>query len=122
MGRQTALFAGTAIAYSTAWQFTVATSSTKAEFVQALLAMKMAKYLQTVLNKLGIQQYGPTMIYEDNAAAIMMNELLTTMSSWHTSVGLLTQLMPSPRHWDGRCTIAMARASWDTWEQSIPTL
>eukprot|EP00957_Ditylum_brightwellii_P156430 11905482-Ditylum_brightwellii.AAC.1 len=69
---QTGLFAGTTIKFSTKWQITVATSSTKAEFVQAILATNMAKYLQTVLNKLGIQQCGPTMIYEDNAAAIMM--------------------------------------------------
>eukprot|EP00957_Ditylum_brightwellii_P137231 10463068-Ditylum_brightwellii.AAC.1 len=68
MGGQTALFAGTAIAYSAKWQITVATSSIKAEFVQVVLAVKMAKYMQTVLNKLGIQQCGPTMIYEDNAA------------------------------------------------------
>eukprot|EP00957_Ditylum_brightwellii_P110744 8445937-Ditylum_brightwellii.AAC.1 len=32
----------------------------------------MEKYLQTVLDELGIQQCGPTMIYEDNAAVIMM--------------------------------------------------
>eukprot|EP00957_Ditylum_brightwellii_P009366 708417-Ditylum_brightwellii.AAC.1 len=32
----------------------------------------MAKYVQTVLNELGIQQCGPAMIYEDNAAAIIM--------------------------------------------------
>eukprot|EP00957_Ditylum_brightwellii_P119617 9126303-Ditylum_brightwellii.AAC.1 len=32
----------------------------------------MAKYLCTVLNELGIAQHGPTIIYEDNAAAIMM--------------------------------------------------
>eukprot|EP00957_Ditylum_brightwellii_P027816 2103184-Ditylum_brightwellii.AAC.1 len=67
MGGQTVLFAGTAIAYYAKWQITVATSSTEAEFVQAVLATKMAKYLQTVLNELGIQQCGPTLIYEDNA-------------------------------------------------------
>eukprot|EP00957_Ditylum_brightwellii_P021616 1630051-Ditylum_brightwellii.AAC.1 len=72
MGGQTALFARTAIAYSAKWQITVAISSTKAEFIQAVSATKMAKYLQTVLNELGIQQCGPTMIYEDNAAVIMM--------------------------------------------------
>eukprot|EP00957_Ditylum_brightwellii_P197244 15027429-Ditylum_brightwellii.AAC.1 len=33
----------------------------------------MANYLQTVLNELDIQQCGPTMIYEDNTAAIMMD-------------------------------------------------
>eukprot|EP00957_Ditylum_brightwellii_P048929 3712770-Ditylum_brightwellii.AAC.1 len=32
----------------------------------------MAKYLQTVLNELGIQQCGPTIVYEDNDAEIMM--------------------------------------------------
>eukprot|EP00957_Ditylum_brightwellii_P023991 1809198-Ditylum_brightwellii.AAC.2 len=42
MGGQTALFAGTAIAYTAKWQITVATSSTKAEFVQAVSATKMA--------------------------------------------------------------------------------
>eukprot|EP00957_Ditylum_brightwellii_P117921 8994688-Ditylum_brightwellii.AAC.1 len=42
MGRKTALFAGTTIAYSAKWQITVATSSTEAEFVQAVLAAKMA--------------------------------------------------------------------------------
>eukprot|EP00957_Ditylum_brightwellii_P180063 13716865-Ditylum_brightwellii.AAC.2 len=72
MGVQTALFAGTAIAYTAKWQITVATSSTGAEYIQAVLAVKMAKYLQSVLNELGIQQCGPTMIYENNAAAIMM--------------------------------------------------
>eukprot|EP00957_Ditylum_brightwellii_P026838 2029464-Ditylum_brightwellii.AAC.1 len=47
MGRQTALFAETAIAYTTKWQITVATSSTKAELIQAILAAKVAKYLET---------------------------------------------------------------------------
>eukprot|EP00957_Ditylum_brightwellii_P174060 13252652-Ditylum_brightwellii.AAC.1 len=61
MGGQTASFAGTAISYSTKCQIAVATSSTKAEFIQAISTAKMAKYLQTVLNKLGIQQCGPTM-------------------------------------------------------------
>eukprot|EP00957_Ditylum_brightwellii_P076365 5803792-Ditylum_brightwellii.AAC.1 len=72
MGGHTALLAGTTIAYSTKWQITVATSSSKAEFIQAVLVTKMAKYLQTALNKLGIQQCGPTMTYEDNAAVITM--------------------------------------------------
>eukprot|EP00957_Ditylum_brightwellii_P137871 10511679-Ditylum_brightwellii.AAC.1 len=45
------------------------------------------------------------------------NGLLMATSSWHTSAGLLTQLMLSPRHWDGRCIVAMSHASWDTWEQ-----
>eukprot|EP00957_Ditylum_brightwellii_P201978 15328028-Ditylum_brightwellii.AAC.2 len=32
----------------------------------------MAKYLCTILNKLGITQHGPAMIYKDNVVAIMM--------------------------------------------------
>eukprot|EP00957_Ditylum_brightwellii_P174696 13302068-Ditylum_brightwellii.AAC.1 len=62
IGGQVALFTGTAIAYSAKWQIIVATSSTEAEFVQAVSATKMAKYLCTVLNELGITQQGPTMI------------------------------------------------------------
>eukprot|EP00957_Ditylum_brightwellii_P040868 3093302-Ditylum_brightwellii.AAC.1 len=54
------------------WQITVATSSTKAKFVQAVSTAKMTKYLQTVLNELGRQQCGPKMIFEDFAATIMM--------------------------------------------------
>eukprot|EP00957_Ditylum_brightwellii_P034516 2617106-Ditylum_brightwellii.AAC.1 len=63
MGGHTELFAGTAIAYSAKWKITVTTSSIEAEFVQAVLAAKMAKYLQTVLNKLEMQQCGATIIY-----------------------------------------------------------
>eukprot|EP00957_Ditylum_brightwellii_P017149 1293118-Ditylum_brightwellii.AAC.1 len=47
IGGQTALFTGTAISYSVEWQITVATSSAKAEFFQAVLVTEMAKYLQT---------------------------------------------------------------------------
>eukprot|EP00957_Ditylum_brightwellii_P007529 569282-Ditylum_brightwellii.AAC.1 len=50
------------------------------------------------------------------------NGLLMAMSNWHTSTGLLTQLMLSPRHWDECCIVVTSCASWDTWEQSIPTL
>eukprot|EP00957_Ditylum_brightwellii_P207227 15352063-Ditylum_brightwellii.AAC.1 len=53
-------------------EITVTTSSTETEFVQAVSATKMAKYLCTVLNELGIVQQGPTMIYKDNTAAILV--------------------------------------------------
>eukprot|EP00957_Ditylum_brightwellii_P128741 9821213-Ditylum_brightwellii.AAC.1 len=54
IGGQTTLFTRTAIIYLAKWQITIATSSTEAEFVQAVSAAKMAKYLCTILNKLGI--------------------------------------------------------------------
>eukprot|EP00957_Ditylum_brightwellii_P064498 4894677-Ditylum_brightwellii.AAC.1 len=62
----------------------MATSSTEAEFVQAISAIKMAKYLHTILNELGIAQHKPTMVYEDNAAAIMMaNANKPNDCTWH---------------------------------------
>ena len=63
---------GTAIAYKAKWHPTVSTSSTKAEFIATVSAGKMAKHLQYVLEELGVEQHGPTMIYEDNVAAILM--------------------------------------------------
>ena len=63
---------GTAIAYCAKWQPTVATSSTEAEFIAAVSAGKMAKHLRYILDEVGIIQHGPTAIYEDNAAAILM--------------------------------------------------
>ena len=62
---------GTAIAYRAKWQPTVSTSSTKAEFIAAVSAGKMAKHLRYILDELGVEQHGPTMIYEDNVAAIL---------------------------------------------------
>eukprot|EP00957_Ditylum_brightwellii_P135726 10350130-Ditylum_brightwellii.AAC.1 len=59
MGRQAAFFTGTAIAYSIKWQITAAPSSTKAEFVQAALAAKMAKHLQNVLNEVRYNSVDP---------------------------------------------------------------
>eukprot|EP00957_Ditylum_brightwellii_P191462 14577143-Ditylum_brightwellii.AAC.1 len=44
IGGHVAVMAGTAIAYSAKWHQTVSISSTKAEFIQATSATKMAKY------------------------------------------------------------------------------
>eukprot|EP00957_Ditylum_brightwellii_P138223 10536368-Ditylum_brightwellii.AAC.1 len=77
----------TTITYSAKWQITVATSSTEAEFVQAISAAKMAKYLRTVLNELGITQHSPTMIYKDNIAAIMVaNANKPNGCNWHIDI------------------------------------
>ena len=70
--------AGGAIAYKSKLQATVATSSTKAEFIAA----KIAKYLHAILLEFGIPQEGPTLLYEDNISAIaMINEHKQTPNS-----------------------------------------
>eukprot|EP00957_Ditylum_brightwellii_P187709 14293377-Ditylum_brightwellii.AAC.1 len=63
---------GAAVAYSAKWHQIMPTSSTEAEFIQATSVAQMAKYICMILKELKIKQQGPTIIYEDNAAAIMM--------------------------------------------------
>ena len=53
-------------------QSTVSTSSTEAEFIAAVQAAKIAKYLRSILLELDYEQPGPTILYEDNQAAILM--------------------------------------------------
>jgi hypothetical protein len=65
-------YAGGAIAYKTKLQAIVATSSTEAEFLAAVNAAKIAKYLCSVLTELGYPPSGPTVLYEDIEAAISM--------------------------------------------------
>jgi hypothetical protein len=50
----------------------VATSSTKTEFIAAVHAAKIVKYMRWILLELGYQQTRPTTLYEDNQAAILM--------------------------------------------------
>eukprot|EP00957_Ditylum_brightwellii_P046851 3555935-Ditylum_brightwellii.AAC.1 len=57
---------------STNWYHKVSTSSTDADFIQATSADKMSKYLMITLRESWIEQKGPTMMYEDNTAAIVM--------------------------------------------------
>jgi Ca2+/H+ antiporter len=79
--------AGGAIAYKSKLQTTVATSSTELEFVAAVSAAKVAKYLCSVLNQLGFHQDHPTTRYEDNEAAIkMINESKPTPRSRHIDI------------------------------------
>eukprot|EP00957_Ditylum_brightwellii_P010666 807826-Ditylum_brightwellii.AAC.1 len=72
IGGHVAIMAGTTIAYSTKWHQTLSTSLIEAEFIQAISAEKMEKYIHVILKELKIEQDGPTMMYEDNSAAIMM--------------------------------------------------
>ena len=66
------MFCGGPLAYKSKIQSTVSTSSTEAEFLAAVHAAKIAKYLRSILSELGYPQLGPTTLFEDNAAAILM--------------------------------------------------
>jgi Reverse transcriptase (RNA-dependent DNA polymerase)/GAG-pre-integrase domain len=66
------MLCGGPIAYKSKVQSTVSTSSTEAEFIAAVQAAKIAKYLRSILSELGYAQPGPTVLYEDNQAAILM--------------------------------------------------
>eukprot|EP00957_Ditylum_brightwellii_P040365 3054766-Ditylum_brightwellii.AAC.1 len=72
IGGHVAVMAGATIAYSAKWHQTVSTSFTEAEFIQVTSAAKIAKYIWAILKELRMEQDGPTMIYKDNAAAVMM--------------------------------------------------
>ncbi|KAI2505530.1 hypothetical protein MHU86_8866 [Fragilaria crotonensis] len=81
------MFCGGPIAYKSKIQPTVSTSSTEAEFLAAVHAAKIAKYLRSILSELGYAQPGPTTLYEDNAAAILMiNASRPTPRSRHIDI------------------------------------
>jgi len=80
-------YAGAAIAYKSKLQTIITTSSTVAEFVAAVHAAKIARYLCSVLKDLGFTQEHPTVLYEDNQAAIaMINQCKPTTCSRHIDV------------------------------------
>jgi hypothetical protein len=60
------------IAYRCHTQTITATSSTEAEFLAAVEAAKLAKYLRSILRELGFPQDEPTPIFEDNESCIKM--------------------------------------------------
>jgi hypothetical protein len=63
--------------------------STDAEFITAVSAAKAAEYLHVILIELGILKLTPTIIYEDNAAVIMMaNAGRPTKHSHHIDIQL----------------------------------
>ena len=64
--------AGGAVHYKTSYQKNITYSSTEAEFVAVYDAAKMAIYLRSLLDEIGIPQIHATMIYEDNTGALMM--------------------------------------------------
>ncbi len=80
-------FAGGAVAFKSKVQPTVSTSSTEAEFIAAVYAAKIAKYFRSILLELGFPPDGPTVLYEDNQAAIaMINENKPTPRSRHIDI------------------------------------
>jgi len=65
----------------------IATSSIEAEFVAAVQAAKTARYRQSILKDLGFTQERPTILYEDNEAAIaMINQQKLTTHSCHINI------------------------------------
>ena len=71
----TYMLAGGAICYKTRYQEAIALSSTEAEFVTASDAGKMALYIRSLLEDLGIIQQKATLLYEDNMGAFKMATL-----------------------------------------------
>jgi hypothetical protein len=62
-------------------------SSTEAEFLAAVTAGKVTKYLPSILTKLGYPPLGPTILYEDNASHIkMINAGKPTERSRHIDI------------------------------------
>jgi hypothetical protein len=62
-------------------------SSTEEEFITAVSAARMAKFLCAIMIELGLLQDELTKLYEDNAAAIMMaNAKRPTERSWHIDI------------------------------------
>ena len=66
------MFAGCLIYYKTRYQPTVAHSTTEAEFTAACDAGKIVLYVCSILEELDIEQTNATVIYEDNAGALLM--------------------------------------------------
>lgn len=64
--------AGGTIFYKTAFQATVALSSTEAEFIAACEAAKIILYIRSVLDDINVKQDTATTLYEDNQGALLM--------------------------------------------------
>jgi hypothetical protein len=80
-------YAGGCIAYKSKMQATVATSSTEAEFIAAVSAAKIIKYLRYVLQELDLGETEPTTLYIDNQATMhMINDDKPTPRSRHIDI------------------------------------
>ena len=63
-------YSGAAVVYRSKTQSLTALSLTEAEFIAAVTAAKTAKYIRSVLTKLGFDQRDLPPIYEDNKPTI----------------------------------------------------
>ena len=66
------MLAGGVVTYKTRVQKTVSTSSSEAEFQAASDAGKMALYVCSILDELGVPQEYATCLFEDNSATVHM--------------------------------------------------
>ena len=66
------IFAGGLVYYKTKYQPTVSHSTTEAEFTAACDAAKAILYLRSILDQLGVPQDQATVLFEDNAGALLM--------------------------------------------------
>ena len=64
------LLSGGLICWSSKLQPTVALSTAEAETMAGVEAVKQVMYLRLFLQELGCEQHGPSLVYEDNNAAI----------------------------------------------------
>jgi hypothetical protein len=81
---QSFYLAGGAIVFESKLQLTVASIVTGGELIAAVLVAKIAKYLRSILMELAFPPSGPTLLYEDNKAAInMVNANRRTARSRH---------------------------------------
>jgi len=79
--------AGGVVAYKTRVQSTVSTSSAEAEFQAASDAGKMALYIRSILDELGVPQENATCIFEDNKACVYMaNASRPTKNTRHMEI------------------------------------
>ena len=68
------MMAGAAVVYKTILQRVVALSSTEAEFYALSEAGKMALYVRSILDELGMSQHIATSVYEDNKGCLHMTQ------------------------------------------------
>ena len=66
------MMAGAAVVYKTILQRVIALSSTEAEFYALSEAGKLALYVRSILNELGMPQHIATSMYEDNKGCLHM--------------------------------------------------
>ena len=65
----------------------MALSSTEAELIAAVTAVKTARYIRSFMSELEFTQEGPTPIYEDNESAItIVNSCKPTERSRHIDI------------------------------------